>query len=175
MPEERKSLHPRTKGRQGFRRPRRFGYLIIRYIIKHDGCLQGDPGISGPKGSQGLRGNKGEKGEPGNWTSSLVAPEFIVTPSKTFEALVGETAVLKCYANGYPWPKITWSRAGSSKGNIITSNGTWVIATISRHGVSCCMSVLSLHFACHIITTLRRVAKGVREVRSNPPFSPPSS
>jgi hypothetical protein len=171
------SLHvrDRTKGRQGFRRPRRFGYLIIRYIIKHDGCLQGDPGISGPKGSQGLRGNKGEKGEPGNWTSSLVAPEFIVTPSKTFEALVGETAVLKCYANGYPWPKITWSRAGSSKGNIITSNGTWVIATISRHGVSCCMSVLSLHFACHIITTLRRVAKGVREVRSNPPFSPPSS
>ena len=63
--------------------------------------------------------------------SFTVAPTFVVVPPKTFEASVGEKAVMKCYADGYPRPQITWSRTtGSSKGNLAASNGTWVIDSV---------------------------------------------
>jgi hypothetical protein len=103
-------------------------------------CIQGPKGNIGPKGEkgdQGIRGakgnqgSKGGKGEPGNWTSSLVAPTFVVVPPKVFEASIGEKAVLKCYAVGFPPPMIAWSRTtASSRLNIAASNNTLVIEEV---------------------------------------------
>ena len=60
----------------------------------------------GPPGPRGPRGQKGEKGEQGK---SISAPFFIEPPSeKTVKE--GQTAILKCTVDGYPQPRVRWSR-----------------------------------------------------------------
>ena len=71
--------------------------------------IKGDPGVQGdvgPPGPRGLRGEKGQKGEQGK---SISAPFFMEAPSeKTVKE--GQTAILKCTVDGYPQPRVTWSR-----------------------------------------------------------------
>ena len=71
--------------------------------IKGDSGVQGDVGPPGPRGPRGEKGQKGEQGK------SISAPFFIEAPAeKTVKE--GQTAVLKCEADGYPPPRVTWSR-----------------------------------------------------------------
>ena len=75
--------------------------------------IKGDPGVQGnvgPPGPRGLRGEKGQKGEQGR---SISAPFFIEPPAeKTVKE--GQTAILKCTVDGYPQPRVTWSRKRST-------------------------------------------------------------
>ena len=71
--------------------------------IKGDSGVQGDVGPPGPRGPQGEKGQKGEQGR------SISAPFFMEAPSeKTVKE--GQTAILKCTVDGYPQPRVTWSR-----------------------------------------------------------------
>ena len=71
--------------------------------IKGDSGVQGDVGPPGPRGPRGEKGHKGEQGK------SISAPFFIEAPAdKTVKD--GQTAVLKCEADGYSPPRVTWSR-----------------------------------------------------------------
>ena len=71
--------------------------------IKGDSGVQGDVGPPGPRGPRGEKGHKGEQGK------SISAPFFIEAPAeKTVKE--GQTVVLKCTVDGYPQPRVTWSR-----------------------------------------------------------------
>ena len=71
--------------------------------------IKGDPGVQGDVGSPGPRGPQGEKGQKGEQGKSISAPFFIEAPAeKTVKE--GQTAVLKCTVDGYPQPRVTWSR-----------------------------------------------------------------
>ena len=71
--------------------------------------IKGDPGVQGDVGPPGPRGPLGEKGQKGEQGKSISAPFFIEVPAeKTVKE--GRTAVLKCEADGYPPPRVTWSR-----------------------------------------------------------------
>ena len=71
--------------------------------IKGDSGVQGDVGPPGPRGPRGEKGQKGEQGK------SISAPFFIEAPAeKTVKE--GQTVVLKCTVDGYPQPRVTWSR-----------------------------------------------------------------
>ena len=75
--------------------------------IKGDSGVQGDVGPPGPRGPQGEKGQKGEQGK------SISAPFFIEAPAeKTVKE--GQTAILKCTVDGYPQPRVTWSRERST-------------------------------------------------------------
>ena len=71
--------------------------------------MRGDPGIAGDTGPPGPRGPQGEKGEKGDQGKSISSPRVIEAPvEKTVNE--GQTAVLKCLADGYPHPSVSWSR-----------------------------------------------------------------
>ena len=71
--------------------------------------IKGDPGTQGDVGPPGPRGPRGEKGQKGEQGKSISAPFFIEAPAeKTVKE--GQTAILKCTADGYPLPRVTWSR-----------------------------------------------------------------
>ena len=75
--------------------------------------MRGDPGIAGDTGPPGPRGPQGEKGEKGDQGKSISSPRVIEAPvEKTVNE--GQTAVLKCLADGYPHPSVSWSRKNSS-------------------------------------------------------------
>ena len=75
--------------------------------------IKGDPGVQGNVGPPGPRGPRGEKGQKGEQGKSISAPFFIEPPSeKTVKE--GQTAVLKCTVDGYPQPRVTWSRERST-------------------------------------------------------------
>ena len=65
--------------------------------------MPGNPGPAGPRGPQGLQGVKGEPGQSPS-APSLPQPPIGVTVNES------QTAILKCTADGYPPPKITWSK-----------------------------------------------------------------
>ena len=98
---------PGRRGRQGS--PGKHGPQGIPGPIG----IKGDPGVQGnvgPPGPRGLRGEKGQKGEQGR---SISAPFFIEPPAeKTVKE--GQTAILKCTVDGYPQPRVTWSRKRST-------------------------------------------------------------
>ena len=75
--------------------------------------LKGDPGIQGGNGSPGPRGPQGEKGEKGEKGKSISPPLLIEQRVKKI-VNEGQTAVLKCVADGYPHSQVTWSRKASS-------------------------------------------------------------
>ena len=75
--------------------------------------LKGDPGIQGGNGSPGPRGPQGEKGEKGEKGRSISPPLLIEQRVKKI-VNEGQTAVLKCVADGYPHPQVTWSKKASS-------------------------------------------------------------
>ena len=64
-------------------------------------------------GSPGPRGPRGEKGQKGEQGKSISSPSFIEAPAeKTVKE--GQTAILKCTVDGYPQPRVTWSRKRST-------------------------------------------------------------
>ena len=64
-------------------------------------------------GSPGPRGPRGEKGQKGEKGKSISPPFFIEAPAeKTVKE--GQTAILKCTVDGYPQPRVTWSRKRST-------------------------------------------------------------
>ena len=69
----------------------------------------GIPGVPGPMGTRGPPGQKGTKGEPGQ---SITAPSLLQSPVKT-TVNQSQTAILKCSADGYPTPQVTWSKLNS--------------------------------------------------------------
>ena len=75
--------------------------------IKGDLGVPGEPGLVGPKGPPGMKGAKGEPGQ------SISAPSLVQRPVGT-RANESQTAILKCTADGYPPPKVTWSKVNSS-------------------------------------------------------------
>ena len=69
----------------------------------------GVPGNAGPMGPRGPPGQKGTKGEPGQ---SITVPSLLQSPVKT-TVNQSQTAILKCSADGYPTPQVTWSKMNS--------------------------------------------------------------
>ena len=76
--------------------------------IKGDLGVQGNVGLPGPRGSQGEKGQKGDKGR------SISAPFFIEGAPLEKKISEGQTAILKCAVDGYPQPRVTWSKNKSS-------------------------------------------------------------
>ena len=111
---------PGTRGRPGARgAPGPMG-------IKGD---LGTPGDPGPAGRRGPPGEKGEKGEPG---LSISAPVLLEGP---VESTVNENqiAVLKCTADGYSTPQVTWSKMNSSLPvgrHMVESSGALVVKDV---------------------------------------------
>ena len=111
---------PGTRGRPGARGPP--GPMGI----KGDLGIPGDPG---PTGRRGPPGEKGEKGEPG---LSISAPVLLERP---VESTVNESqiVVLKCTADGYPTPQVTWSKMNSSLPvgrHMVESSGALVVKDV---------------------------------------------
>ena len=67
---------------------------------------RGIPGVPGPVGPRGPPGQKGTKGEPGQ---SITAPSLLQSPDKT-TVNQSQKVILKCSADGYPTPQVTWSK-----------------------------------------------------------------
>ena len=75
--------------------------------------IKGDPGVQGDVGPPGPKGPRGDKGQKGEQGKLITAPFFIEAPSeKTVKE--GQTAILKCTVDGYPQPRVTWSRERST-------------------------------------------------------------
>ena len=75
--------------------------------------MKGDPGIPGDTGPPGPKGTQGEKGDKGEQGKSISSPRLIETSVET-TVNEGQTAVLKCTADGNPHPRVTWSKRKSS-------------------------------------------------------------
>ena len=101
--------------------------------------LRGDPGVQREIGPPGLRGPQGIKGERGK---SLSAP-FLQDPLAGMTVNEGQTAFLKCTADGYPPPRVTWSKANSSfpvQRHVVESNGSLIVKNVKSEddGVYSC-------------------------------------
>ena len=86
----------------------------------------GDPGLPGDIGPPGPRGPLGVKGERG---MSITAP-FLQEPLAGMTVNEGQTAFLKCKADGHPPPQITWSKVSSPLPvgrHVIESSGALII------------------------------------------------
>jgi len=75
--------------------------------IKGDVGIPGDPGPVGPRGPPGMKGDKGDPGQ------SISAPSLLQGPVG-MTVNESQTAILKCTVDGYPSPKVTWSKLNSS-------------------------------------------------------------
>ena len=89
----------------------------------------GLPGVLGPVGPRGPPGEKGAKGEPGQ---SISAPSLLQRPVETI-VNESQTAILKCTADGYPIPQVTWSKMNSSLPvgrHLVESSGALVLKDV---------------------------------------------
>ena len=98
---------PGRRGRQGI--PGKHGPQGIPGPIG----IKGDPGVQGNLGPPGPRGPRGEKGQKGEQGRSISAPFFFKAPAEE-TVKEGQTAILKCTVDGYPQPRVTWSRKRST-------------------------------------------------------------
>ena len=91
--------------------------------------LKGDTGVPGDIGQPGPRGPPGVKGERG---MSITAP-FLQEPLAGMTVNEGQTAFLKCAADGHPPPQITWSNVNSSLPvgrHVIESSGALIVKNV---------------------------------------------
>ncbi len=91
--------------------------------------MKGYPGVPGDIGPPGPRGPHGVKGERG---MSITAP-FLQEPLVGMTVNEGQTAFLKCTADGHPTPKITWSKVSSSLPvgrHVVESSGALIVKNV---------------------------------------------
>ena len=101
--------------------------------------LRGDPGVPGEIGPPGPRGPQGVKGERGK----TVSAPFLQEPLAGMTVNEGQTAFLKCKADGHPPPRVTWSKINSSfpvGRHVVESSGTLILKNVKSEddGVYSC-------------------------------------
>ena len=101
--------------------------------------LTGDPGLPGDIGPPGPRGPQGAKGERGK----TVSAPFLQEPLAGMTVNEGQTASLKCIADGHPPPRITWSKMNSPLPvgrHVVESSGALIVKNVKSEddGVYSC-------------------------------------
>ena len=94
------------------------------------------PGNIGPPGPRGTQGVKGERGK------TISAP-FFLEPLAGMTVNEGQTAFLKCTADGHPPPLVSWSKINSSLPvgrYVVESSGTLIVKKVKSedNGVYSC-------------------------------------
>ena len=94
------------------------------------------PGKTGPPGPRGPQGVKGERGK------SVSAP-FLQESPAGMTVNEGQTAFLKCTADGHPPPRVTWSKVNSSLlvgRHVVESSGALIVKNVKSEddGVYSC-------------------------------------
>ena len=101
--------------------------------------LRGDPGVPGKIGPPGPRGPQGAKGVRGQ----TVSAPFLQEPLAGMTVNEGQTAFLKCTADGLPPPRVTWSKINSSLPvgrHVVESSGALILQKVKSEddGVYSC-------------------------------------
>ena len=91
--------------------------------------LRGETGLPGDVGPPGPRGPQGAKGERGK----TVSAPFLQEPLAGMTVNEGQTAFLKCTADGHPPPRVTWSKVNSKLPvgrHVVESSGALIVKNV---------------------------------------------